>query len=661
MARVPGYDIIALRNGSPVQVKSGSVTREAGNLGPSWELTLAEPLDISRSDTWTIKRKVAGRSETLVEDAKATTIGGQDGVDSSSRRVSGEYGDSDTNNLLEFCIPKTLVFVNMNWARRVFVDAMIMNGMLVHGSDYIRGIRILHPRLPGKEIKEGEYECIAGCNSHHACAQYLADLAGYAILINTPDIALVDTYTVPAGTTWREAIERNFKIWFPVIEVVDKTIIISDVSQDLPPAIQTITLTNDAIESASLNKRAHTGNEPSLDYLIITGRRTTNSEELYDQEPDFTPTQLAGIQLQPHTTIETSRSFSKVRDHKSMGDYDGVFGMPGEQESKKNLNRQIERRKFHIDESEGRERYILVGEEIHTYDEDDVEVAKTVITYTYSQGLKPIKTVEDEYVRTKMPGSDQKQLHKLRSKITLQDRFVKPLQLTLTTELVEGVVLYEEVEKEGELYKVDPQIMADMVRSDTSGDAIDSDPDTTQRTLEMTLNERSTFISRTFDNILIKRDQDYNRLSGHVKTQSQILDNPMADDGFLRTDDQFRKEYHADGSGFQVNGMVCYHPPKTIHHDDITTEAIADQIAARAFFRKSMEQNDEWTIQVPVPFLPQMVATTVRLPSFQVRINGNLVTISGGDFMLRQATESFSFQGDGNDRADTSLVVRPRY
>jgi hypothetical protein len=113
-----------------------------------------------------------------------------------------------------------------------------------------------------------------------------------------------------------------------------------------------------------------------------------------------------------------------------------------------------------------------------------------------------------------------------------------------------------------------------------------------------------------------------------------------------------------------INGITCYHPPKTIHHDDITTDRIADQIAERAFISQSVQRTDEWTIRIPVPFLPRMPATAVRLPNLAVRVNGEPVTIPGGDFTLREATENFSFSGDGPDvemEAETILVVRAKY
>ena len=218
MAELPGYKITVQRNGSEVQVSSGSITREAGQLGPSWEVELDNPVDTNRTDTWTIKRKLAGNEETLVSNARATMIGGTDGVDKATRRVSGDYGSADTNNLLEYCVPKILVFVNMEWIRSLVPDATIMNGILVYGSAYSSGVRIFHRRLPGKEVGDDDFQCIAGCNTHHTAARYLASLVGYQFQSNTPDMDILDTFTVQAGTKWRDAIEQNFKIWFRALK-----------------------------------------------------------------------------------------------------------------------------------------------------------------------------------------------------------------------------------------------------------------------------------------------------------------------------------------------------------------------------------------------------------------------------------------------------------
>ena len=289
-----------------------------------------------------------------------------------------------------------------------------------------------------------------------------------------------------------------------------------------------------------------------------------------------------------------------------------------------------------------------------------MEVAKHVTTYTYASGFKIIRTVEDEYVRCNLPGSSEKALRKVRTKTTVQDTFVKPLNLSLTSEIIEGLILYDEDEKDGVPFKASPRVFADELSQDTDEDAIEDDENTTQKTLEDTISKRTTHIGRTHDNVLIKRDVTYNKLTGFTKTQSQILDNPKKDAGDLRNDDIFRKEYHPDGSGVAINGLTCYHPPKTINHSDIDNETIADAIAERAFNRKTQEANDEWAIDIPVPWIPEYIGTIVTLPDFQVYVNDSLVTVSGGDFVLRQAELTFAF--DGNKAVGSSKwTVRAKY
>ena len=660
MAIASGYQVTVLRNGSAVAVKSGSVTRSAGKLAPSWEITLAEPMNLDASDTWTIRRKLSGRSDTLISNAIAVGLGGSDGTSgnalSCTRRVSGD-ADEATNPLLEYCVPITLCFVNWSWVKKWWSDAMIKDGALVHGTGYSSGVRIFGPRLPGKEMQAGMYQVIGGCYTHHAVAQYLAGLVGYNIEIGVPDIPIVDTFTVPSGTTWYAAIKKNLDIWFPVYEVVDDTIYVHDICADDPVSPGQITLTNAAIESASLN-RSKTKADAPLDHLIITGRRTENSEALLGEDPDFTPVQLAAIDLAATTTETMNRSYTDLEQHKTWESYTGTWGLPDDPLTKKNLKSQVQEMGFYVDEEQGEKKHIQVTETIHTYNSDDTEIAKTVISYTYAKGFKPIKTTEDEYAYCHLPGSETKELRKVRTKTTVQDQFIKPLNLTLTSEIVEGLILYDNVEQDGETYKVSPRPFADELRQDTDEDAIETDPDTTQATLEDTINYRTTHLGRTHDNTLIKRDLDYNKLSGNVKVQSQILENPKKNDNMLRNDDTFRKEYKV--GGVSINGLTCYHSPRGVDHPDITNATIADQIAARAFVRKSADQNDEWQIEIPVPFLPRQIGCMVSLPDFPVNVNGSTVTVDGGSFVLREAKESFSFDGNKAE-GRTSLTVRAKY
>jgi hypothetical protein len=662
MAFASGYQITVLRNGSAVKAKSGSVTRTAGKIGKSWSIELAEPMNLSADDTWTIRRELAGTTETLITDALATGLGGSDGVSgktlSMTRRVSGE-GDSETSPLLDYCVPKTYCFVSWSWVLSLWPDAMIRNGALVHGSVYSDGIRIFHPRLPGKEFQEGDYEVIAGCDTHHACAQYLASLVGFDIEIGIPDIPLVDSFTVPSGTTWYAGIKKNLDIWQPTYEVIDGTIYVHDICVDEPVASGNIDLTTAAIANVSLNKRRAKA-DPPLDHLIITGRRTQNSEALLDQDPDFTPTTLSAIDLTVDLEISTSHSFTDLDQYKSWGSYSGSYGDPDDPITKKALKTQSTTMGFHVDETKGKPEYIPVTETIHTYNSDDTEVAKTVITHYYAKGFKPIRTVEDEYVYCHLPGSATKELRKVRTKTTVQDTFIKPLNLTLTRELVEGYILYDLLTKGETEYKDSPRPFADELQIDTNEDAIDEDPNTEQRVLEDTIHQRMTQIGRTHGEILIKRDLDYNKLTAFVKNQSQILQNPKHNDGQIRSDDIYRKEYHPAGSGLSINGLTCYHAPNTISHPDITNDTIADAIAERAFYRKDADQNDEYTVEIPVPFWVDMIGCMVTLPSNPVYVNGSTVTVSGGDYVLRQISERFSFEGVKAE-GRTQLVVREKY
>jgi len=681
MGQIPGYDITVLRNGEDVshKVVRGSSTLHKDKLSRSWEIELAEPMALITSDTWTIKRRLAGYESVWCQDCVATNLAGQDGIASgggnvvrlaSTRRVSGGAIDAGINDLLTYCVPKTLVFVNEDWITSIFPTAKLADGVLVYGGVGPGGLdasRIYHPRLPGQEYASDSFECILGVQTHHAVARHLAGLVGYRLVTSTPNVEVIDTYTVAAGTTWLSAIESVFKkLWQPTIEICDSTIYVSDILSENAEvaAVQKIGLANDAIESASLNQAAHQRKESPLDHLIVTGRRTNNTQILRPEPPDYTPVEIPEIELASDLDIEVSRTFSDKLKYKQMGEIDQPFGLPGEEIEPKSLKHQIHYMHFHIDESEGRRKYITVGETTKSYDSNDVEVARKVITYKYGKGFVPVRTIEKDYVYTNMPGTADKQLHLVGTKTTVQRHCRRPLNLTLTEEIFEGLVLYETVEVDGGEYKVDPQSLSDILRADTTRSIIETDPDTKQGTLEMTIRERTTTIFRSHDDILIKHESTHDRLTNYTRTNSQILDNPQRDRKKVKTDHMLRKEYF-DGPGKSIGGYgPCYHPPKTIHHDDISTEALADKVASRAFARKNIEKNHEWTIKIPFPVPIESIASVVALPEFQARANGQLITVPGGDFVLKQVTESFSFDGHGSQvelNAETTLTVRARY
>lgn len=666
MGTIPGYGITVLRNGQDVSdtVVSGSLTLEKDKLSRSWELEFAEPMDVSAADTWTIKRKIAGYETAWCEDAVAANVTGEDAVDTASgnvlalrstRRVRGDAASDEVNDLLNYCLPKTLVFVNQDWLLDLVPGATVQNGILVYPVNAlgIAGGRIYHPRLPGKEFENDSFECVLGVQTHHDIARYLARLVGLDLMVNTPDVTLIDTMTIQSGTTWLAAIESIFKtLWQPTIEISGNTIYVNDVCKDdatINP-IQTINLTNAAIQSASLSHAFAGRSESVIDHVIVTGRRTQDTVELLPEEPDYTPIEIPEVALEADTTLEASRTFRAATAYKQMGEYSGQFGLPGEQISPKGMKKEVRTINLAKIEQEGRRRYVPIDEEIKYYDSDDTLVAKTTLNHYYSKGLIPLRTVEKQYVYCNMPGEESKDLHLLSTKTTLQRQVIKPLNLTLTEELFEGLVLYETVTVDGTPHKVDPMVLAEVLRGDTTGDMIDTSPDTAQATLEMTLSERSTSISRTDDDILIKHELTHDKLTGITRTNSQILENPLRDRNRLKADHVFRKEYF-DGAGRMIGGFgPCYHVPVQTHHDDICTDALADRVAQRAFARKNTNgtNNPAWDIRLPFPLPIDNLAVSVVLPDFQARVNGELVTVSGGEFVLIKVTESFACSGKGN-------------
>lgn len=680
MGEIPGYSIQVLRNGSDISnhVVSGSSTLEKGKFTRSWELEFAEPMDLDPSDTWTIHRSIAGYRSTWCENVTASGFSGSDGVDSGetnavrlvcSRRVNGDALTDEAADLLNYCVPKTLVFVNEDWLLNLYPTSQVVDGILVYGGSSPFGLpsnRIYDPRLPGVEFEADSFQCIVGVQTHHDIAKYLARCVGFELMVNTPNVPIIDTMTITSGTTWIAAIEGIFRnLWFPTIEIWDGTIYVSDILVDnlTVPAIQKITLQNKAIQTASVNKTI-TDKQNPVDHVIITGRKTQDTTILQPEAPDYTVVDIPEIALAATLDVEVGRTFSDKLKFKQMDTYAGTFGIPGEEVQPKGIKSTTHTMHFYVDEQYGRRKYVTVGETINSYDYSDIEVARKVTEYKYGKGYVPVRTIEKEYAYFNMPGTETKDLHLVNCKTTFQRHCKKALNLTLTEEIFEGLVLYENVTIDGTEYKTDPMILGDVLRSDPTRSMVETDEDTKQATLEMTLSEKQTAIFRTHDDILIKHEQTHDELTNYTRHNSQILENPQRDRNKVKADHIFRKEYF-DGPGKLIGGYgPCYHPVKTINHEDICTEAIADQVAARAFARKNVDSNDEWSVTLPFPVPIESIATVVALPDFVAQVKGTAVTVSGGDFVLTKVMERFNYSGDGNAvqlRPETVLTVRKRY
>jgi hypothetical protein len=109
--RLPGYTNVVMRNSSDIAFKSASISIEQGKLGAGWSVDFPELLDISPDDAWTIKVGIAGAEWTRIDGCPAENIAGEDGRNTSSRKVSCSAQSIEIADLRYYCVPKTLVFV----------------------------------------------------------------------------------------------------------------------------------------------------------------------------------------------------------------------------------------------------------------------------------------------------------------------------------------------------------------------------------------------------------------------------------------------------------------------------------------------------------------------------------------------------------------------
>ncbi len=680
MSVLPGLTATVLRNGTAVNYTSITLSREASKISWAWEVELPELINLSASDLWTIKMGFAGAEWTRVDSCPAENISGEDGIDVSTRRVSGSASTGGISDLREYCIPKTLVFVNPTWMASIWPKLTLFENMLVYGHDAAHaGYRYFHPRLPGKEVKgvpgseAADFVCIIGPTTHHGIGRYLAGLIGYNLSVNTPDISLLDTYTVPVGTKWGEAITSIFSIWGPDVEVIGSTstIVVSDIMSGTDiPGMQIIKIDNPAIVSTSSSEETmYSQGREIVDHVIVTGRKSTNTT-LHTEQVDYTPVEIPIVPLAWTDEITASVDVdNKITRYSTAGATSITFGIPGQQVSVGN-NRiktkvhimRVHRYKPSLTEPE---KFVPVEDETQFLNVDDVMVGKTVVKHKYSAGLKPVATIEEEYLYTNMPGTAVKSLQKLRTKTTIQDQFIRPLNQSQTTELLEEVYLFQwDNTTPGGPYRIDPYPMADVVRQDYEGTIIDPNPTTTQDVVMVLSHIRSTDIQREYEDIMVKRDFDHALVPDKFRCQTQILENPQRKELEPSKDEiTFRAEFK-DGAGKMIGGYgPCYHPPRTVHHDDIDNDTLAEQIADRVFARKNIN-NVTITIKSPVYIPFQSVNHKIRLGAFTRAINGEERTIPEADYILKSVHETFQISGEGNGvelSYEQTLTVRTRF
>lgn len=656
MGVIPKYKSIVERNGESIPFTRWEFTRDAGQVAPAWRVELEHPVNLESGDAWTIKRGYGNFEQVLVNGATAEGFSSANG-EAVTRSISGYASVSD---LIDYKVPKTLVFVNPAWLERIAPTACLHDGIIQRRA-YIKGeyyhSRLYHKELPDRNTRDEEYECYLTCGTHHDIGHYLAQLLGYELVVNTPDVALVSTYTVDQGTSWLDAITANFKIWSPSVQVEDDKIYILDPTVDAGeiPEIQRWKIDNPAIVSVSEENQG--GNNEIIDHLIVEGRPSNNTLLDWPREVDTSVKDVPPRKLEVHEERATPISFGVLTAKQQMdGNYSGSFGSDDEEYTPVALERVYRTDRYHIEDET--ERRILV-ESVKEVSLSDGSLLQRITQQNYhGPDNEPVMTIETTEGYVQLPGKEEPEWAPVSVKTTLQNYQINGLDMAFNREMVEELVLYErEEDEDGNVTsRLDPIPLMDFQRADTSRAGIDKNEDTTQDILSMVTRYRWSEFEREDDKTLRQSIYDLDVLSGVIKPTTQTIQDPKAEElEQNRWTKPFRKEYHPEDfdDTLPQSGKVignygrCYHELRRISHKDLTTENQLDAVAER-FFHRASQRRISVTVNTPIPIPFTTTAVLVELPSFTYSVNGSDVTVPGGTYVLRGVRESGEYRGAAN-------------
>lgn len=657
---IEDFDARVYRNDSEITFARYSFSRTSDNVAPSWQIDLGYPINLNEDDTWSISRGWGGDTYTLIENEKARQTSSRDGFGSASRSVSGQ---AEATDLLEYCIPKTLVFINDAWLNSKFASAEIRDNIVKVESLGGTYTRVYHPRLPDESVGDDDFYCISGQNSHHSIGSYLAGIVGYDLRVNTPDIDLVDTFTVPSGTSFFDAIKSNFTIWQPDIQVIDndieKAIYITDVlteDGELDDA-QIITLSNSAIKSVSRDD-SEGNKERIVDHVIVTGRTLVNTLLIWPQDNALEVETVPLVSLIEDNYHEYTIDYSDVMSEAA--DIVKTYGSGDSQFTTEDINTTNVKEYWHEDEVTGEK--ITCRSIVTTYQGATMKSRRTEQFY-FGPDKRPAGSIIEEEARVRYPGNETPQWKTIRTIRNLQHQFIKGVKKGLSSTIEEGLVVYEE-DSEGN--KLSPVPLHELLLQDKGRDLVDQDPDTAQDAWEQTYRVVSYHVGREDTRSLALWKLEYDVLADHMDFDHEFLENPLSNQNLKQDEDRVPRQWEfKDGAGALLTPFgAAYHPPVRISHEDIVDSATAGAVADRVFYRKNTYRETlRIDLNVPLPVLT--LPFLVEVPSFEWTVNGESVTVSGGEYVCRGVSESVSYQGRSDGQISISvnqtLTLRSKY
>lgn len=668
--------MLATRNGDPLPITSAQFSRSYGQGTINWEIVTPIPLDDidTSTDTYSLSLSVAGKTWYRFADCVATDVSLDESDTDGGTTISGTHNLYNAD-LLYYCAPKTIVFVNQEWLNNTFGDWTTIDGVLRYKHPRITGGRLLHPRLPGKEFDSSMLDFKVGQWTHHGIAKYLANLLGFDVVVTTPDMPIVDTFTIASGTAWFDAIKTNFTMWGANIQIMPAAgtgrpvIYILDVinsSGGITP-VGSITIDPASVDSIS-HTAADSGDSSNIiDHCIVIGR--SGPENILSEQPDLTPRRIPKFNWSPNCTLVNEAKTGDILSKREKPDYSGSFGTGDDAYTVTPVQtiRSTQERYRGADATKG-QHDVLLKETVDTIDSNGQVVHRVQTEHFYSQDFQPVGSVEREFIYTNLPGGSSQSLVEAKIKTTDQEYYVAGLKLAMTTEMIQEQVIYDQVKSGSSTYKDNPNPLQAIKRIDRTRTFVDKSNKTNQHVMWMTTHFSRTFIDRSSDGTLLKRKIDYDVLAGTAKMDSQILQNPDPEVD-KSTGDAFRREYF-DGTPVTIGGYECRRKSTTITHQDISTDEIAEALKDRAFYRRSADiRSMTVKTSLPIPIgtipikvvvneLPREVNTIDDTGAEETRYPTASSKGGGGDqdYFLKSVTEKFSMS-NASDTSSSSVTI----
>lgn len=654
---IPGFRVIVEKNGTSVTFSSISLSRNAGDLRGKWSITLPQPIILDPSDTWTIKKGIGNILDTVVDSENPTTESFEDGVRSYSRTIEGTCsmigGDTgEAVSLLEYCLPKTLVYVNQQWLKLVAPNARLKNGILVQQFDTSPtatvnfDTRVYHQKLPPKEVKDDQFLCFLGNWTHRSVAQHLCGLVGYKFLSNVPDIEVQSVCTFNSGTVIFDAIKSNIQVMQASFMVDGTNIYALDILSDTNdiPGIQTFVLENKAIQSVRV-KEDVIGPSKQIDKVVVTGlvqKNTSSTPDVDQLTANFDITDIPDVPLTPNHTKYYRTNFGGVYfdQFKEEGAYTGSWGEGDEEFTPEGLSYAAHTEQYYQDKNKGIMKKLQ--EVVSTFRDDGALVHKLVKTYFYGPEMQLTGSLQKEWALSRLPGTSDPQFYHYKTHIVSQNQFVKSIKKALTKEWIYQLVLYD-VTKTGK--KISPIPLMTGIRWDFGRVLIEKNKTTSQGVIMALTDVKFEKIDRDDQDTLEQKIFSYNLISGGWTMNPQTLQNPNKPENSSK-DETFRREYTRTGAGKVIGQLgTCYRPAFSVSHQDICTDKVAEQIRDRVFARgENARQVVDVTTPVPVPI--RAMNFLVALPDITYEVDGVDVEISGGNYVLKGMTERVTCSGD---------------